>query len=87
MATAAFLHAVETARASIPIQKAVTRPEYWCGYVIVRRPGRDDSYAAYTESAWRAPKETPLLPWTPPQGVRVALVSLEGVLTMLGTPT
>ncbi|MCX4799624.1 hypothetical protein OG497_37855 [Streptomyces sp. NBC_01242] len=75
----AFEFAVKTARAAVPIMQRVTRPEAWCGYVIVRAPvGR---YGVYSEDAWTEPTERPLLPWSAPVGERVAVVALDGTVT------
>ena len=74
-----------TARAHIPIQRRVVRPEYLSDYTIVEyRPG---DFRVYQSSAWTAPTETPMLPWHPPTGTPVAVVGLDGSVTMLDSST
>lgn len=76
----AFAHAVRTARAAGPIMRDVVKPEAWCGHVIVRRAG--EAYSVYPESAWVEPTERPVLPWSAPVGERVAVVALDGSVSV-----
>lgn len=72
----ALTDAVRIARTHNPIHKSVTRPEFWCRSVIVRKDcGR---LAVYRESAWTRPTQETMLPWGAPTGVKIATVDLNG---------
>lgn len=72
--------AVQTARDHIPIQRQVTSPNHRTGFVIVAytHPQGHTTLHVHEESAWQEPAERPMLPWSPPQGCKVATVDLDG---------
>lgn len=74
----AFQKAVSTAHAHIPIQKTVHREPP--GFVIAEDAGR---FAVFGADAWEKPTSTPMLPWSPPKGRRVARVNLDGGVSLL----
>lgn len=72
--------AADVARHNIPIQKKVTKPEYWSRYAII---GRGDGYRVVKECDLQPPESTGLLPWSNPLrggGKVVAYVELDGAL-------
>ena len=72
--------AIEIAKQHIPIQKEVTKPEFWVGFTIVLH---NDRYSVYDADAWEKPSETPLLSWSPPTGTKVAHVAIDGTVTLV----
>ena len=76
-----FAHAVQTARAGIPVQQQVVKAEFWSEYTIGVTPSGD--FRVYQASAWERPTVTPMLPWRAPTGTPVATVRLDGTVHML----
>ena len=72
--------AIEIAKQHIPIQQYCTKEEFWCGFTIVLH---NDRYSVYDADAWEKPSEVPLLPWSPPKGVKVAHVAIDGAVTLV----
>ncbi|MEV7675042.1 hypothetical protein [Streptomyces sp. NPDC088752] len=71
-----FAHAVRTAHYAADVMRQVVKPEAWCGHVIVRR--RDGGFSVFAERAWERPAVSGVLPWSAPEGERVAVVALDG---------
>ncbi len=78
--------AIESAKGSAATQKQIRRPEFWVGIVVLELPGRDGAvYQNYDADAWEPPSAQPLMAWSaPPPGKKVAHVSVDGKVTMLG---
>lgn len=80
--------AVSVARQNIPIQQATTRPQYRSGYTICAytHPRGQVTLHVHDSSAWRQPDTPPLLPWSPPPGIPVATVDLDGHADLVDRP-
>lgn len=62
----------------------VVAREHWYGHTIVATPsGR---IATYGDTAWDEPEQAPMLPWSPPEGIPVAHVALDGTVRRVDLP-
>jgi hypothetical protein len=78
---AGLAHAIDTARAHIPIQVKVVKPEYWVGWTItIDAVG---IHHVYSDDAWVEQHES-MLPWSAPTGTPVGHVDLDGTYTEIG---
>lgn len=75
-----FAGAVELARHTVRMQREIRAEAYWCGATIVRSRGGE--YAVHNADAWERPESTPLLSWSPPSGIPVADVDVNGTVTL-----
>jgi hypothetical protein len=74
--------AIDTARQHIPIQKMVSKPEFWCGFTIcITERGE---YRVYSADAWDEPTERPMLPWSAPTARPIGHVDMNGTYTEIG---
>lgn len=83
----AFTKAVDTAREHLSIQVKCVIESARTPLVIVRKAcpmGYGEGFHVYNESAWtKTEGEQPMLPWSAPTGEKVAVVGLDGELSLL----
>ncbi len=77
---ASLARAIDLAKEHIPIQKFCAKRKYWVGFTVALHNGR---YSVYNADAWDRPSEVPMLPWSPPEGTKVAHVTIDGAVELL----
>ncbi|SHY71233.1 Uncharacterised protein [Mycobacteroides abscessus subsp. abscessus] len=55
--------AIETAGQAMWLDRQVVRPEFWCGYTVLKRSGK---YHVYSDNSFAPPGSPGLLPWYSP---------------------